>query len=109
MNSVEEYFGKPMHKITDDELCQVAGIIPYGYCHCGCGQKTKFPKRTDNTTKRKKGIPMQYIHGHNNRLDNPAYKGGYYNDKDSYTMVLNPGHPRANHRDVPCARSSLRG
>jgi hypothetical protein len=47
--------------------------IPYGYCHCGCGQKTEFAKKTDNTRGRIKGKPSKFIYGHSlkNRLKQP--------------------------------------
>lgn len=38
--------------------------IPYGYCHCGCGQKTKIVKKTDTRYGQVKGEPMRYIHRH---------------------------------------------
>lgn len=41
--------------------------IPYGYCHCGCGQKTRIAKNNDAHQGRIKGQPLKYIHGHNNR------------------------------------------
>lgn len=39
--------------------------IPYGYCHCGCGQQTPLATRTrgGNT----KGQPTRYIHGHSSK------------------------------------------
>ncbi len=39
--------------------------IPYGYCHCGCGQKTKLADRTSQRDKTAKGEPKRFIHGHN--------------------------------------------
>ena len=36
--------------------------IPYGYCQCGCGQKTKIAKF--NTVNLKAGEPRLYLHGH---------------------------------------------
>lgn len=39
--------------------------IPYGYCHCGCGQKTKIASKTRNERGWVKGQPIHYIHGHN--------------------------------------------
>jgi len=43
--------------------------IPYGYCHCGCGKKTKISNRTDNSKKYpiNKGEPFKYICGHGNK------------------------------------------
>jgi hypothetical protein len=39
--------------------------IPYGFCHCNCGQPTKISTRTDASTDRIKGVPMKFIRGHN--------------------------------------------
>ena len=38
--------------------------IPYGYCHCGCSQKTKIAKRTRTARGQFKGKPMKYLPGH---------------------------------------------
>lgn len=38
--------------------------IPYGYCHCGCGQLAPVAKKSDKSTNRIKGNPMRYIAGH---------------------------------------------
>lgn len=38
--------------------------IPYGYCHCGCGQKTPIATSTDKRYGRVKGQPTQYISRH---------------------------------------------
>jgi hypothetical protein len=37
--------------------------IPYGYCQCGCGQKTSLAKATERGNK--KGKPTRCLHGHN--------------------------------------------
>jgi hypothetical protein len=41
--------------------------IPYGYCHCGCGQKTEPTKQTRKRAGVKKGEPQPYAKGHNSR------------------------------------------
>ena len=41
--------------------------IPYGYCQCGCGQKTRISQGTVNRLNWKKGEPIRYILGHSNR------------------------------------------
>jgi hypothetical protein len=41
------------------------GEIPYGYCHCGCGQKTRIATYTHRTIGYVKGHPMRFVHGHN--------------------------------------------
>lgn len=42
--------------------------IPYGYCHCGCGQKTNIATRNEYRRGHVKGEPLRFIHGHNPRL-----------------------------------------
>lgn len=41
--------------------------IPYGYCHCGCGQKTKIADETASAKGWIKGQPKRFINGHNGR------------------------------------------
>lgn len=38
--------------------------IPYGYCHCGCGQKTNIANQKHAKLGRKKGEPSRFIRGH---------------------------------------------
>lgn len=39
--------------------------IPYGYCHCGCGQKTSIASRNDlRKPHQVKGEPVWFIHNH---------------------------------------------
>ncbi len=42
-------------------------IIPYGYCHCGCGEKTKISFKTSIRHGYTKGHPVRYVMGHNRR------------------------------------------
>lgn len=42
--------------------------VPYGYCHCGCGQKTGIIDRTQRCKNRIKGEPAKFIPGHHNVL-----------------------------------------
>lgn len=39
--------------------------IPYGHCRCGCGGKTTIPTYTNRAHGIIKGVPRQYISGHN--------------------------------------------
>lgn len=39
--------------------------IPYGYCHCGCGQLAPVAKRSDYRRGHVKGAPIKFIRGHN--------------------------------------------
>jgi len=38
--------------------------IAYGYCHCGCGQKTNISKQTDPRRGVVKGQPRRFLLGH---------------------------------------------
>lgn len=38
--------------------------IPYGYCHCGCGGKTKIAKYTDRSKGWVRGEPKRYLRFH---------------------------------------------
>lgn len=49
------------------ELVQVVtdkSSIPHGYCHCGCGQRTKICNNNDKARGRVKGQPFRYLQGH---------------------------------------------
>lgn len=41
--------------------------VPYGYCHCGCGQKTTLHKQTVRARGFVKGEPRKYIAHHHLR------------------------------------------
>ncbi len=41
--------------------------VPYGFCHCGCGQRTAISDRTERRHGRIKGEPIRYALGHNGR------------------------------------------
>ena len=41
--------------------------IPFGYCHCGCGEKTKLVTHTNKSRGVRKGEPNKYLHGHHER------------------------------------------
>lgn len=43
--------------------------IPYGYCHCGCGQKTEMAKTNDRSKNWVKGEPLLFIKNHNGRVN----------------------------------------
>ena len=38
--------------------------IPYGLCHCGCGEKTKLARQTDRRLSLINGEPQRYVHRH---------------------------------------------
>jgi hypothetical protein len=42
--------------------------IPYGYCHCGCGQKTNLANINDRKKNLVKGKPRRFIAGHQSKI-----------------------------------------
>ena len=52
--------------------------IPYGYCHCGCGRKTKIATRNYWANGTISGEPYKYIRGHTHvREAGPETPDGY--------------------------------
>lgn len=47
--------------------------IPLGYCHCGCGQKTKICTATDKRRGRIAGQPFRFLQGHGPRKFHGEY------------------------------------
>lgn len=47
--------------------------IPYGYCHCGCGQKTTLAPQTHRPMGYVKGEPRRFRTGHSTRLSATEY------------------------------------
>jgi hypothetical protein len=43
-------------------------IVPYGYCHCGCGQKTSIVVRDIKWLGLIKGHPRRFVKGHQGRI-----------------------------------------
>ena len=39
-------------------------MIPFGYCHCGCGKKTRICAKNNARRKHVKGKPFLYVYGH---------------------------------------------
>lgn len=38
--------------------------VPYGYCHCGCGQKTSIAPQTKTSAGWVKGEPLKFVKSH---------------------------------------------
>jgi hypothetical protein len=45
--------------------------IPYGHCHCGCGEKTGLAKLTNKRYGHVKGEPVRFVHNHHH-IKNPG-------------------------------------
>lgn len=45
--------------------------IPTGYCHCGCGVRTKIATRTNSLYGHRKGEPQRFLRGHRTPTTKP--------------------------------------
>ncbi len=78
--------------------------ISYGYCHCGCGQKTTIPKYTDRSNGGIKDTPRKFLPGHNVKnqpvgSSSRKWKGGKV-IINGYDYIYMPEHPRSNSSEV---------
>lgn len=63
-------------------------MIPYGYCHCGCGQRTAICDRNWKRFGYVKGEPFRYLPSHNKRVRR---------DANIYTAKRERGESRHEH------------
>jgi len=61
--------------------------IPYGYCHCGCGQKTAIATRSRTRDGHSEGKPFKYAQGHSAYAPKP--------NRDDAVRRLQEGFERA--------------
>lgn len=69
--------------------------VPYGYCHCGCGERTRLAPKTSTARGWTKGQPQRYLNGHNRNppppplrgSDNPWYNGGLSVQAKGYVVI----------------------
>ena len=50
-------------------LSDSENTAPYGYCQCGCGQKTTVAERNDARWGAVRGEPRDFVHGHRRKRD----------------------------------------
>jgi hypothetical protein len=48
--------------------------VPYGFCHCGCGERTPLANVTRTERGYRKGEPQKYIRGHNGNKPQRRYE-----------------------------------
>ncbi len=48
-------------------MSEPQSTVPYGYCQCGCGEKTKLASETKASRGWVKGQPLRYINRHSRR------------------------------------------
>ncbi len=54
--------------------------VPYGFCHCGCGERAPLATQTRSERGQVAGEPVKYCRGHNNRGRSPY-------DFDTYDVI----------------------
>jgi hypothetical protein len=69
--------------------------IEYGFCHCGCGNKTNIAYRNFKKFGIIKGEPTKFLLGHNARIYNPSYVDGKMHP-NGYIYIKSIGHARCN-------------
>lgn len=81
-------------------------LIPYGYCHCGCGEKAGVSKKTDRWAGYVKGEPFKFLPYHHCKTTakkgsaSHLWKGGV-TDSGGYRQISCNGHPSAkNHHKM---------
>src|SRR4030095_4650133 len=47
--------------------------IPYGFCQCGCGERTQIINDNNVGLGRRKGEQSKFVRGHQRRSKNPEY------------------------------------
>lgn len=83
--------------------------VPYGFCHCGCGEKTKLAATTANDRGHVKGEPLRYVHGHHKRkgpryveedrgYETPCWVWQWHKDPGGYGRGWFNGKPGTAHR-----------
>lgn len=76
--------------------------VPYGYCQCGWGGKTKMSMRTSKKERWVRGNPIRFIHGHNargnTREKSSRWRGGESETAPGYIKTFLPSHPRADEK-----------
>jgi hypothetical protein len=83
-------------KACTDEQCEV----PYGLCHCGCGEAAPLAKETRSNRGIHRGEPYRFARQHHmrgvRREAHPSWKGGRILTKSGYWLVaVDPAHPMA--------------
>ena len=64
------YCPSHMNKINPSDICICGNInctIPYGYCHCGCGEKTRLAKQSNSKLSYRNGEPFMFLPTHHLR------------------------------------------
>jgi len=70
----------------------------YGYCQCGCGQKTRIAPVNDKSKGWIKGQPLAFLKGHSLRNQRgetaPRWRGGRRTTTHGYITIWTPDNSR---------------
>ena len=82
--------------------------VPFGYCHCGCGEKTGLAKRTTSSKGRVKGQPARFLPGHTLYVSPPVVEDRGYESPcwiwqgslgtNGYAKICRGGKTHSGHR-----------
>jgi hypothetical protein len=74
--------------ICGDPLCE----IPYGYCHCGCGNKTAIARVTNSRWNHVVGMPVKFVIGHHSVPSRPPVRYGVIDNGPVVYIPLTQGY-----------------
>lgn len=69
--------------------------VEYGYCHCGCGQKTNLAQQTSTKYGWIKGEPLKFILGHALKGTSGQNRKEIIISTHGYETTFCPRHPKA--------------
>jgi hypothetical protein len=49
-------------------MSELRSSVPYGFCHCGCGETSSLAKRSDSRADLVAGEPCRFKRGHHNKI-----------------------------------------
>lgn len=73
--------------ICGDPRC----TVPYGFCHCECGNRTTINFQTQRSKNHLKGKPCRYVSGHNKRTMRPQSRLVTIDGDEYQTVPLTRG------------------
>ena len=68
--------------------------IPYGYCQCGCGNRSQIAKRNRKELGHIKGVPVKFIQGHSSKKHGLSDHQLYSVWLDMKSRCSNPNNKR---------------
>src|SRR5215218_1192857 len=66
-------YGRLLQLLDDCTEAPSRNSIAYGYCHCGCGERTNLVRSSNRSQGLVKGEPRRYLRGHQHRRVGPEY------------------------------------